>query len=378
VRDSGNSHGSDELQPWQAARIDEAVPPAQRHSIHSYFVSCPESPDGNHVLYFASRDPSGESGEICVLNRETRADRVLRSGVTTEDAHRAACQQWVAGGHTVVYHDWREGEWLVAAMDLAGGPERILARKRQVGFGAPHEVWVPIYGSHWKQGEHRDLELVHVGTGEIRTVLTIREVLESFGPEVERLVGDGATSIFFPVMSPDGRKVFFKIARGHGRDDFRSSEASERRGKWVYDLETRRCLRFFEEWSHPSWSPDAKGIFEKGNVLFDLVTGKVRSFAPDAPTDHPSLSPAGGVFVTDADMSRREGGRSGEWGIVIGSLATGAWSTIHRFDNSRGAKSWRHNHPHPVFSADGRRIYYNVNDGPWTRLMHAEAGDLSE
>jgi hypothetical protein len=42
------------------------------------------------------------------------------------------------------------------------------------------------------------------------------------------------------------------------------------------------------------------------------------------------------------------------------------------FDNSKGATTWRHNHPHPHFSPDGKRIYYNVNDGPWTKLMVAE------
>jgi hypothetical protein len=48
---------------------------------------------------------------------------------------------------------------------------------------------------------------------------------------------------------------------------------------------------------------------------------------------------------------------------------------IHRFDGSKGATSWRPSHPHPVFSADGRRVYYNVNDGRWTQLYVAERGE---
>ena len=43
-----------------------------------------------------------------------------------------------------------------------------------------------------------------------------------------------------------------------------------------------------------------------------------------------------------------------------------------QFNNAGGAKSWRRSHPHPTFSADGHRIYYNVNDGDWTRLFVAE------
>jgi Tol biopolymer transport system component len=45
---------------------------------------------------------------------------------------------------------------------------------------------------------------------------------------------------------------------------------------------------------------------------------------------------------------------------------------VDLFDNTKGAKSWRRSHPHPSFSADGKRIYYNVSDGSWTRLMVAE------
>ena len=29
-------------------------------------------------------------------------------------------------------------------------------------------------------------------------------------------------------------------------------------------------------------------------------------------------------------------------------------------------------HPHPAFSPDGKRLYFNVSDGKWTRLHVAE------
>ena len=45
---------------------------------------------------------------------------------------------------------------------------------------------------------------------------------------------------------------------------------------------------------------------------------------------------------------------------------------VHRFDNSRDAKSWRRNHRHPIFSADGHRIYFNFSEGEFTRLIVAE------
>ena len=59
----------------------------------------------------------------------------------------------------------------------------------------------------------------------------------------------------------------------------------------------------------------------------------------------------------------------------MGDLRGKHHQLLHRFQNNRGAKSWRVNHPHPVFSADGKRIYFNVNAGDWTQLYVAELAD---
>jgi Tol biopolymer transport system component len=162
------------------------------------------------------------------------------------------------------------------------------------------------------------------------------------------------------------------MSRPSGGDDFRTSKASLREGKIVFDLEQQKFVRLIEQWGHPSWSPDSQGIFEKGNILFDLATGKSRRSSPSAPSDHPSLSPDGKVFVTDADVSRRPFGGPGKWAIVVGDVASDRFVVVDLFDNTGGAASWRRSHPHPAFSDDGTRIYYNVSEGERTRLFVAE------
>lgn len=176
-------------------------------------------------------------------------------------------------------------------------------------------------------------------------------------------------------MSPDGNRIFFKFARGSGGQDFRSGGASRREGKCVYDRTTGRVLRYYPEWGHPSWSPDSKKILEKGNILYDLESGTHRHIAPGSPSNHPSFSPDGALFVTDANLAWRQGGRPGEWGIILGSVKTGEFTAIHRFINGSGAKSWRPSHPHPVFNADGRRIYFNENGAGSTCLRIIEIAD---
>jgi Tol biopolymer transport system component len=92
---------------------------------------------------------------------------------------------------------------------------------------------------------------------------------------------------------------------------------------------------------------------------------------PSLRGSHPSVSPDGRLWVTDG-MSEPAGGKPNEWGILVADMQSQKWVLLHSFDQSRGAKSWRRSHPHPAFSADGKRIYYNVSDGEFTRLFVAE------
>ncbi len=363
---------SPEVKAWQGASVHPVAPASDRHSIHAYFNMCPESPDGKYVLYFSSTDKKGEKGDICILERATGKETTLASGIVTEDGHRVACQQWLDGGKKVVYHDFREGKTVVVCVDVATGQSKDLVEERLLGFGAPNTVWAPVYGYHWKQGAHRDIEFVNVETGEIRTVVKLTDVLEKYGTEVRKLVGEGEVSLFFPVVSPDGNRIMFKVAKGWGKDEFRTPQASTRQGKFVYDVSKKEFLKAYALWGHPAWTPDSNSIIEKGIVLEDVTKGTQKRYAVGSPSDHQSMSPDGKLYVADANISKRENGYPNEWGIIVGSLETNEFATIYRFKHADGASSWRPPHPHPNYSADGKRIYFNVSSDGWTRVYVAE------
>src|SRR5262249_27501132 len=152
--------------------------------------------------------------------------------------------------------------------------------------------------------------------------------------------------IFFPELSPDRKRVFFKLATPSG-GDFRSAAASDRQGLVVYDLERARFLMLREKWGHPGWTADSRTILDVGNALVDTETGAPRRLPglPSFPGSHPSVSPDGRLFVTDV-LLERMGGAKGEWGVAIGDMRGERYQIIDRFDNSRGARSWRRSHPH--------------------------------
>jgi hypothetical protein len=365
----------DPLAAWRSGvTISPVAGDAARHTIHSYFNTCPESPDGKWVLFFASAAANGETGTVMIRDRHSGEERQLTRELHVEDAHRAACQQWVSGGRRVVFHGERDSQWFVGCTDLDTGRERVLVQDRLSCWGRPDADIVPLYGLHWNPGEHRNLELVNVGTGELKTVVTLKELRETYPAWWDKSFGDATPSIFFPILSPDLSRVYFKMALPKNGDP-RSSAASARQGLICYSLAEHRFLYMNERWGHPSWMPDSRHIAEAGNLVYDSNDGAM-SRLPGLPSchgDHPSVSNDGRLRVTDTTMEKF-GGTENDWGIVLADAKGGSYVILHRFPNNRGAQSWRRSHPHPVFSADGRRIYFNVSEGQWTRLFVAERG----
>jgi hypothetical protein len=275
----------------------------------------------------------------------------------------------------VVFHNvLASGEWVVTTVDIKTGKDRLLARGRQLAFGQPDHDIVPLYGPHWNPGKHRGLELLNVATGEIKeTGLTPAVIKAAFPDWVKEQFGEKEISVFFPILAPDLQRVFFKIATPAG-GDFRSRLASIRHGLLCYDLKKRQLLPWHGKWGHPSWHPKAREILDVGGKLIDSDTGKTRQLPNQTSLrgSHPSFSPDGKLFTTDVYIEGKPfNGPRGFWAVLVGDVHTGKHVVLHRFDNSKGAQSWRVSHPHPAFSRDGKRIYFNVSDGLWTRLFVA-------
>ena len=383
----------DPLAAWRSGvKIGVVAPQDGRHTIHSYFNTCPESPDGKFVLFYASSARDGHRGEVVIRERQTGEERVLATDINAEDAHRAACQQWVSGGRRVVFHGERDGAWFVGCVDLDTMKERVIARGQLAGWGQPDADVVPLYSPHWNPGEQRDLYLINVVTGEKHTAVTVDALKQAYPDWFTKTFGDKKPSIFFPILSPDLQRVFFKMALATG-DDPRSKSASAREGLICYSLAERRFLYLSPKWGHPSWWPDSRHIAEMHYLTYDSNDGratpnpgmptkaeraaaaasgeKLASRIQDVSGDHPSVSPDARLVVTDTIMAGF-GGQSSEWGVVLADAQGTGQIILHRFDNAHGAESWRRSHPHPVFSADGRRIYFNVSSGAWTQLHVAE------
>jgi hypothetical protein len=371
----------DPIAPWKTAATRPVSTIPDRHTIHTYFNVSPESLDSRHVLYYTSVTPEAHAGEIRIQERATGKETVLVRNLDCEDAHRVACQQWTSHDRSVVFHDLRNGEVVTAAVDVGTLNERVLARGRMVSFGTQQSDLVPIYGVHFQPGRFTDVEILNVSTGEIKTVMTAREVRDAYPEEIRKLYGDLQISTPFGVLSPDEKLIFFKLSAQspdyhplpEGGLHWPRSYQSDREGIVCFDIEHAKLLFFRRNWGHPSWDPRSTTILNVPNVLQNARTGEERAIPalPKFPGQHHAFSPDGKLFVTDTQLETF-GGEKGEWGVAVCDAAGGNWTMLARFRGDRGATTWRKNHAHPAFSPDGNRIYYNVNSGRYTQLYVAE------
>lgn len=342
--------------------------PATAHALHAYFNACPESPDGRLVALFVSPRPDAQVGDLVVVERATGEARTVAEGIEVEDAHRQACQQWACAGECLVYHELRAGRWIVCVLDLATAERHELCADRQLGFGRPELSVIPLHGPHWAPGEHRHLELLDLRSGRIEVALTVEEVAAGQKAWVRASFGDRPLSIFFPVLSPDGRRVIFKLAAPDS-GVFRDPRASTRIGLFAWDLAEHRPLHFRAGWGHPAWHPDARHVFTPPDALIDVRAGSERAVADLDPLRgaHPSFAPDGRRLVSDFL------GEDGRWIVALTDLEAPAWHTLFMPPApGAGTTSWRPPHPHPAVSADGRRVYFNANLGPWCVCHVAE------
>lgn len=364
----------DPVTPWRSnVRIAPVSAVEGRHTIHSYYLTSPESPDGRRVLFFSSASPPADVGEIRLLDRATGKETVLAENVHTEDAHRAACQQWLSGGRRVAFHEVVQKRWRVVVVDVETSAKTVIAEDRQLAFGRPEGDLLPLYGCHWNPGPFRDLEIWDARTGKLGTAVRIADVEAKYSAWLNKTFGGKPTSVFFPVLSPDLKRVMFKIAAGSGGNDYMTKRASRREGLFCYDFDRSQFTWMRGQWGHPAWHPDSRHIVNVGNVLFDSEGGSYTRIPglPNLRGTHPSISPDGRLIAADG-LAESLGGRPKEYAVVVADVRGYHWVLLHRFDQSQGAKSWRRSDPHPVFSADGKRVYYNVSDGPFTRLFVAE------
>ncbi len=386
-------------------------------TVHSYYTLNPYAPDGSGRILCAGCDPDTGMGEVFILDCDGYVlERFGRQRASRIFYLSGFWQAWNGSADTVYFQssngDMRNPR--VTARELSTGREYTVRADMEGApiFGEPilygltgmyyaagyadgryHPEWSPV---PFERRREHGLFRCSPHTGQTELAISVEQALEMHPLRARLLAEDdrvrkrteaGLTlMIYCARFSRDGKYVMFHF--GNHCTDRRRGEGH------ILSLFTARCdafgrlseiqmaldLSFERDGVHWSWTPE------------NTLLGYMRA-SPDDPLaltrinrdgggrrlisrnalvgGHASLSPRGGVYVTD--------GASGDGGKVL--FLDGAGEEIKclelpkRFDDGtpippgRNARFICH---HPVFNADGSRVLLNIMDGRFSQLCELE------
>lgn len=333
-------------------------------SVHAYYDCCPESPDGSRVTCFRFDGPVPGVGRVEVRQRDGALLEHFGDG----------CR---GIGHVGSFPTWADDDailWVDGPDAKDTDPRTFL---RELPHGTQHQLPGRIRQFHAATGRGLVQACAQQPDNPHRLTTAI-EVIDRDGtvlggmhrddcyavlPDQSAAPPPAQLSLMNSKWSPDGSR-FFAV---YNTEPYRKRCGGEvaRFKTLVIAQADGSGLRFLGHFTHhPSWTPDGNGIIAFCNcddgqdlVRFDAETGAHEILLAAVPGVHPTVSPDGGSVVTD--VFDQAGGRAS---IVRYPLPNGEPELLAEFAHVDFAHLDGH-HPHPVFSRDGTRIYFNAQDG---------------
>jgi hypothetical protein len=350
-----------------------------RPAIHSYYDICPEDFAAKRVLYsrFDGQPPC--AGEIVVATIDGSHHDVVAQ-VPDVGAHSGVNQSW-AGADRIVFRcdGWREN--MISVLDVKTGSVRSMPHGiRQIS--PVHLLGLSTGSSPFEPDGLIGVFELDIAADTTRSVLTCEEAIavhprrgEFQQPELFRFQNSK--------WSHDGERFLVMLSNawaGDQRSDpyIHAAIVAERGGanpRFVADIG-----------HHPMWGADDSFIYyylsKPATQTHDLVkhplvgdgVGDPEILSVDHPGVHATLSHDGRSVLSDAHRWPASKDGVGFAAILLSDLVTGEHEVLASFANA----DYEHAtgcHPHPVWSRDGKRIYFNAAESgvPYLYVIDLEA-----
>ncbi len=332
-------------------------------AVHHYYDIPIEEPDGSRIVYYEfDSDEIPGPGKVIVARADGTEAREVGRGEESI-GHVGAQARWVGPGR-IAYSPRQQSAGGTVVVDLDSGKRQELPFTLR-SYCEPTGVGAMIgdaggHGATHDLARMQTLRLWDSRTGDIRIRLTA-ERAHAIHPRRDRF--EPARSNFQNAkFSPDGSRVFIVF----GTEAYRNMAGGR-------DYPSIKCLLLMstdgddvtylgEFGHHPMWRPDGSEIIayvgDQGAqhlVRYPLDGTPAAPFLEDLPGIHASLDRAQRRLVTDVfegdDQAR----------ILLVDVETGDHHTLTAGRHAQRGHI-RGCHPHPQWSRDESRVFFNMAD----------------
>jgi len=325
-------------------------------AIHAYFDLPPESPDGAWVVYFEFTDGVPGPGDLVLVRPDGSERRVILEG-RSGNAHSALTQQWV-DANRLAFKEGQADE-VTTILDVRDGGTRDIPGA--IRMLSPDGGRAVTFVGEPDNPRRRVVCVTDIESGEMTRLFDVQDAL-AIHPFADRIEQREGLIFMNAKWAPDGSQFFAVF----NNEVYRRDHPDVIRVKSIVIAGADGSgLRYLKEIGHhPMWSPDGSSI-----TSFDFATEGGQDFIAQ-PVDsgepctileratgvHPTLSADGRRILTDAFYKDRK-----EAAILMYDTATGDYETLATF-RSEDTTHETGCHPHPAWSRDESRAYFNAAD----------------